>query len=162
VTNWSQVGGPDRKINAYTRNRNSGSQETMVSLVMKGKATIQGRQMVTMSMIGPYNRLNGDPAGIGYTFFYYQRNMAPRSRGGLGKTPRKREAPGIRMLAIDGVAPGKRTIADGTYPLVTDVYCVTRGDLPADSRAARIRDWLTTPAGQAVVAASGYVPLAQD
>jgi phosphate transport system substrate-binding protein len=162
VTNWSRVGGPDREINAYTRNRNSGSQETMESLVMKGKATIQGRQMITMSMIGPYNRLGQDPAGIGYTFFYYQRNMSPGKRGRARAGKARPESPGIRMLSIDGVAPGKKTIADGTYPLVTEVYCVTRADLPADSTAARLRDWLTTPAGQAVVAASGYVPLAQD
>jgi hypothetical protein len=38
------------------------------------------------------------------------------------------------------------------------VYLVHRADLPPDSAAARVRDWIRTPAGQAVVAESGYVP----
>jgi ABC-type phosphate transport system substrate-binding protein len=39
------------------------------------------------------------------------------------------------------------------------VYLAHRSDLPRSGPAARLRDWLRTPAGQSVVAESGYVPL---
>jgi len=67
--------------------------------------------------------------------------------------------PQCRLLAIDGVAPSAKTIAVGSYPLATDVYIVTRKDLPADHPAAKLRDWLLSAEGQRVVADSGYVPV---
>jgi phosphate transport system substrate-binding protein len=144
ITSWEPLGGSG-EIYAYVRNRNSGSQETMKSLVMRDLEMIEGRNMTTMSMRGPYSRLPRDPRGIGFTFFYYNERMSPNPR--------------VKVLEIDGVAPCRRAIAAGTYPWVTEVYAVTRKDLSADAPAAKLRDWLTTPAGQAVVAESGYVPI---
>ena len=54
------------------------------------------------------------------------------------------------------------TIADCSYPLVTEVYAVVRADAPADSPAVLLRDWLLTPDGQAAIASSGYVPLPRE
>lgn len=165
ITNWKAVGGPDAAINAYIRNRNSGSQETMESLVLDGKATIQGaRGMTGVTMMGPYNRLHDDPNGLGYTFFYYQKYMAPLRSGRLGRLKpddKKQQAiePLVKMLAVDGVAPSRETIADGSYPLVTKVYAVTRQGIADDTPAAKLRDWLGSAEGQAVVGETGYVPL---
>ena len=86
-----------------------------------------------------------NPAGIGYSYHYYERFMSV--------------VPEVATLAIDGVPAEPATIAAGRYPLITFVYLAHRADLRADSAAARLRDWLLTPAGQAVIAESGYVPL---
>ncbi|HDZ19673.1 hypothetical protein LCGC14_0550740 [marine sediment metagenome] len=145
ITNWKDLDGPDQDIKAFTRNRNSGSQETMVSLVMKGEATIEGRNMMSASMAGPYNSLGSNATGIGYTFYYYNAFISPNEA--------------IKTFAVNGVAPTSKTIADGRYPFVTEVYVVTRKALDPDSNAALLRDWLGTPEGQAVVAESSYVPL---
>jgi phosphate transport system substrate-binding protein len=155
ISNWKQVGGPDQKITAYVRNRDSGSQETMQTLVMPERQMIGGFSMISVAttMIGPYNVLHGDPNGIGYTFFYYQRHMSPRW------VVDPRAHPDVRMFAIDGVAPGRETIADGSYPLVTEVYAVTRKDLAADHAAAKLRDWLLTEEGQKIISETGYVPI---
>lgn len=63
------------------------------------------------------------------------------------------------MFAVNGIRPTRTTIADGTYPLVTRVYVVTRKGIDRTSAAAKLRAWLLSPEGQAVVAETGYVPI---
>jgi len=149
LKNWAQLGGADKDIHAYIRNRNSGSQEVMEQVVMSGKPTIGpatgGRNMMGMSMTGPYNLMAGDPQGMGYTFYYYHKYMSP--------------TPGIKLAKIDGAAPSAETIASGEYPFCTEVYVVTRKGLKDSEPAAKVRDWLFTAAGQKAVAQSGYVSL---
>lgn len=145
VPTWKAVGGPQEHITAYQRNRNSGSQETMETLVMPGLEMPPGRSAVGLSMTGPYNLLVGDKWGIAYTFYYYHEKMSP--------------VPELKLAAVDGVKPDPTTIVTGRYPLVTPVLAVIRADTPADAPVRRLQQWLLTPAGQAVVGASGYVPL---
>jgi phosphate transport system substrate-binding protein len=146
VTSWKAVGGPDRPIVAYQRDATSGSQVEMEQLVMRGRPMRAGPDIrVTLAMFGPFNAIRHDPAGIGYSYHYYERVMAA--------------VPEVTTLAIDGVRPEPATIGAGRYPLTTFVYLAHRGDLPPAGPAARLRDWMVTPAGQAVVAESGYVPL---
>lgn len=167
IGNWGQVGGPDAAIHGYVRNRNSGSQETMQSLVMKERPMVGGPTMTGSTMMGPYNRLHKDPSGIGFTFLYYQRYMAPMSEGRIMlPEPETEEAldpsPAVEMFAIDGVMPSRETIANRSYPLVTEVYVVTRVGLEPAHPAAALRDWLVTDEGQSIVAETGYVPVARS
>ncbi len=163
IDNWEQVDGPDAAIHAYTRNPNSGSQETLLTLVMKDREVIAGRGiMETFGMMGPFNRLYDDPQGVGFTFYYYQVYMAPLTTidpRAPGDT--EPESP-VEMFAVDGVMPSRETIADGSYPWVTKVYAVTRKDLDPEHPAARLRDWLLTEEGQSVIAETGYVPLREE
>jgi phosphate transport system substrate-binding protein len=124
----------------------SGSQVEMEQLVMRGRPMREGPDIrIAMTMFGPFNAIRHNPGGIGYSYHYYERFMAV--------------IPEVATLAIDGVAPDPATIAAGRYPLGTFVYLAHRTDLPPAGAAARLRDWLRTPAGQAVVAESGYAPL---
>jgi len=106
---------------------------------------IDAPDLMIETMIGLISAVDWDRAGIGYSVYYYTVFMAPGDN--------------IKLAAIDGIAPTTATIADGTYPLVTDVYAVIRAGAAKNSPAARLRDWLLTGAGQAVVAESGYVPV---
>jgi ABC-type phosphate transport system substrate-binding protein len=118
----------------------------MEQLVMRGRPMREGPDIrVTLAMFGPFNAIRHDRSGIGYSYHYYERFMAV--------------VPEVATLAIDGVPAEPATIATGRYPLVTFVYLAHRADLPAGSAGARLRNWLGTPAGQAVIAESGYVPL---
>ena len=102
---------------------------------------------ITGSMLGPFNAIQYEERGVGYSYHYYERYMAP--------------VPEVETMAIEGVEPTSETIASGRYPLATFVYLVHRSDLSTASAATRLRNWLLTPAGQAVVAESGYVPVGE-
>ena len=144
ITNWSVLGGGGQ-IDAYQRDRNSGSQELMEELVMKGTPMVEAPDMIFPSMVGPINAIRDDPLGIGYSVFYYATFMLPDEN--------------VRLLGIEGVEPTSETIANRNYPLVTEVYAVVRGDMPPDSSAVMLRDWFLTEAGQETVEESGYVKI---
>ena len=69
-------------------------------------------------------------------------------------------SPNTKLMAVDGVLPSYDTIRARRYPYVTEVYVVTRKGLKADSGPAKLKAWLLSAEGQAVVRESGYVPLA--
>ena len=67
ITNWKEVGGVDHAITPYIRNADSGSQEKMETLVMKGLTMIDGTYMAEIigsQMASPYMQLEGDEYGI--------------------------------------------------------------------------------------------------
>jgi phosphate transport system substrate-binding protein len=147
IKNWKELGGNDQPIMAYQRDASSGSQVEMEQ-IMGGRPMLSGLDIrMTAAMFGPFNAVRHDVAGIGYSYHYYERYMAV--------------IPEVATLAVDGVAADPASIESGKYPLVTYVYLAHRSDLTRTSAAARLRDWLRTPAGQAVVAESGYVPIAR-
>ena len=144
ITNWSQVGGDDEPINAYTRNRNSGSQEKMDKLVMKGTPMIDVPELRGGSMMAPYLSLEIDPNGIAYSPYYYYLNMSESIEN-------------VKAIAINSVPPTSEHIRDKSYPYISEVMAVIRSDTPSDSFARKIFDYLTTPDGKRIIEASGYV-----
>ena len=144
ITTWDVLGGMGR-INAYQRNPNSGSQELMDDLVMQETRMVDAPDMIFPGMMGPINAISSDPQGIGYSVYFYASFMLPDEN--------------VRLMGIEGVVPTSETIANGDYSLATEVYAVVRADMPADSTAVMLRDWLLTVDGQNVVKESGYVPI---
>jgi phosphate transport system substrate-binding protein len=143
ITNWNEIGSNDAEINAYQRNRNSGSQELMQKLVMKDLEMIDAPIMVLSGMIGPINMLSRDEDGLGYSVYFYEEFMAPNEE--------------IKLIAIDGVMPNYESIKAREYPLTADVFVVIRSN--EDGPARNLRDWLLTDEGQEIVKETGYVPI---
>jgi len=144
ITNWRDVGGPNAPINAYQRERNSGSQELMEALVMKGLEMVNAPEMVLVTMISIINTVVLDPWGIGYSVYYYEEFMARRES--------------IKLCAVNGVKPNYENIYQRRYDLTAPVYAVIRADLDKSSNAYLLWQWLDTAIGQQVVASSGYIP----
>jgi phosphate transport system substrate-binding protein len=145
ITQWLELGGKKDVIHTYQRNRNSGSQELMEALVMRGKPMIEAPDMILESMMGPINVIGDDPLGIGYSVYFYAAHIFPHEN--------------VKMIAVDNVPPTSEDIATRDYPLTTEVYAVVREDIPEENEVRLFLDWLLTNEGQAVVAESGYVPL---
>jgi phosphate transport system substrate-binding protein len=145
ITDWAILGGKGT-IKAYQRDRNSGSQELMDALVMRGTPMIKSPDMIVETMMGAVNAIGRDPQGVGYSVYYYATFMLPDKN--------------VKLAGVNGVKPTSANIAARAYPLTAPVYAVTRKNLPGNSSAALLRDWLLTQEGQAAVAESGYVPLA--
>jgi len=66
---------------------------------------------------------------------------------------------GIKLLAVDGVAPSNETIKNGTYPIVTPYYAIIRKDEPADSFARKFLQFALSKQGQEIAEQAGYVGL---
>ena len=152
ITNWAQAGGRSERINAYVRNPNSGSQELMETLVMKGLDIIdleENTYELIFSMAGALDAVRRDPNGICYTVYYYMNYIASDSFNPYY---------GHKALAIEGVYPEYQTIANKSYPLVAEVYAVIRSDLDKSSMAYKLYEWIQTEMGKQTIYNSGYIP----
>lgn len=145
VARWSDLSDGEGEIHTYQRNRNSGSQELMEKLVMRGEEMIDSPDMILESMMGPINAIKDDPLGIGYSVYFYAKYIFPDEN--------------VNVLGIDGVLPAAHTIADGSYSLATEVFAVIREQMPPDHAAVQLRNWLLTDEGQQAIGESGYVPI---
>ncbi len=144
--NWQEIGGENIKITAFQRERNSGSQEMMISEFMKDTPIKEPLpNLVVMQMDGPYFGLTEQVYGIAYSVYYYEHFQAV--------------SPYTRLIEVDGVLPSYETIRTKHYPYSTDVYAVIRKDELKDSPARILYQWLQTEDGQKIVRESGYVPV---
>lgn len=143
ITNWKEVGGHDSPINPYVRNANSGSQELMETLVMKGDPMADWTEAVLSGMAGPFSTLRWDENGLCYTVYYYKEQMV---RDQI-----------VKHLSVDGVYPEKKTIRNQSYPYTTYVYAVVRKDLDLNSMAFKVYEALQTKGGKRMIEKSGYI-----
>ncbi len=152
VVNWRRVGGPDAPIRPYQRPRNSGSQELMQTLVMKGRAMRAAPDLLTGALMSsPFLALDDDVHGIAGLFLPItitsHEFMAPQVA--------------IKACAVEGILPTAESIRSRRYPFLTEVYAVVRRDLPPVHPAYRLRNWLLEPTGQGIVEESGYVAVGE-
>lgn len=152
ITNWKQVGGNDEEIVAFQREKNSGSQNLMEKMVMKGTKMMDAPSDIRIeSMEGLIDcvekNYDGGKSSIGYSIYLYAKEQYVKDS--------------IKFLSINGVYPSDETIANGTYPLSKIVYAVTRKDVPENSSVRKLIKWLLTEEGQKIVVAGGYSKLNQ-
>lgn len=65
----------------------------------------------------------------------------------------------LRVLALDGIVPSVRTMADRSYPYSKTFFIVTRKNPPASVR--RFIDFVRSPAGAAILAKNGQEAVRQ-
>jgi len=161
ITNWKEIGGPDRQLVPICRNADSGSQSQLDNMVLNGRrmhpAIEQNQVELTMEgmleQVACYHGggLNGKPTkcyALGYTLYTYLKSMGDIT--GIDEQ--------LKMLAIDGVIPSAETIADGSYPLTDAYYAVIRKDLPLDHSARGIIRWLESSAGKDAIRQLNLIP----
>ncbi|MBQ3760385.1 MAG: WG repeat-containing protein [Clostridia bacterium] len=147
ITRWDELGVQDiGDIIAYQRNENSGSQTTLEKL-MGDTPLMKAPQMYVsdgMEDILTTIEYRNFPNAISFTFRFFCKDM-------IGS--------GVKMLAIDGVDPTEENIRNGSYPLITPIYAVTRkGDTNPNIQI--FLDWIKGPQGQELLEKSGYVGIA--
>ena len=130
ITNWKELGGPDRLICALQRNEGSGSQTRFLAF-MEGRPTAHG----------PFAFLG---ASVGFSFRYYVDGIV--------------RAEGVKLLAVDGVYPGREEIRSGDYPLTGPFYAVSRKG-ESNPNVAKLLDFILSPAGREIIEGSGYVAM---
>ena len=147
IKNWKNVGGENKKIIAFQRPENSGSQSGMLSLVMKGKKMMEPeKETIAQSMadivdvISDYD--NGKQA-IGYSYYYYATTMYSSNT--------------MKLLSINGIAPTYENIQTGLYDIQTAYYAVIRKNEPENSNTRKLLDLMKSERGQNVAKEAGYV-----
>ncbi|MGM9950412.1 MAG: PstS family phosphate ABC transporter substrate-binding protein [Lysinibacillus sp.] len=147
-TNWSEVGGSKEDIRAFQRPQDSGSQTALQHLMGDTPIMEAPTEDVVSGMGGIISEVaqyKNYKNAIGYTFRYYSTEMVGNEE--------------IKLLAIDGVAPTKENIRNGTYPIASEFYAVTAGtDNP---NVQKLLEWILSPQGQALVEKVGYVPVSE-
>ncbi|MDO4704414.1 PstS family phosphate ABC transporter substrate-binding protein [Tannerella sp.] len=144
VTRWSDVGGKVTDIHPYMRNPNSGSQEKMETLVMKGLTMQKWPEMIGGSMLSPFHSILSDADGIGYTVYYYYDRIV-------------RQPAQYPTVAVDGTAPSHESIRMQKYPYTTYVYAAIRADTHKASMAYKMFELLSSKAARKVIDESGYI-----
>lgn len=135
----------DKDISPYRRDANSGSEELMISLVMKDIEMPYWPDMIAFGMLGLVNRIEYDSLGIGYSVYYYTKYMIRSEK--------------VKMMKVDGVFPDLNTLRNLQYPYTAEVFAVIRDDLDTTTNAYKIFNLLQTQAGQNLVEESGYIPV---
>lgn len=136
ITNWSALGGPDKKITVYTRPPNSGTQLYLKEHILNNEAYAPKAEVKTTTA-AITEAVARDVGAIGF--------------GGVAY------GPSITHCAIDGIEASEENIQDGSYPLTRYLYLYTvnkpRGEVKA------FIDWVLSPTGQQFVEKTGYIPL---
>ena len=149
VTNWSELGGDDQKIEAYQRVLNSGSQTLFLNLVMKGIAPVDAPKNYRIEgmdgLLEVLASYNGSGNSIGYSVFYYAKKMY--------------QVPGLKLISVDGIEPSDETIGDGRYPFLNQYYLVIREDTPEDSPTMKLYNYILSENGKADIKKAGYIPV---
>ena len=142
ITNWKDLGGPDRKIVVISRDTSSGTYETFHGLIMgKNAKLFAGVEYVTSN---PHmrKRVASTDGAIGYV--------------GLGFVDST-----VRALEIDGVMPNRATITSGKYPVSRPLFMFTAGFPKLGSVVHAFVTFHLSERGQEIVEAKGFVPLTQ-
>ena len=145
ITNWSEVGGEDKKIVAYQRNEGSGSQSMLIRFM--GDTPIMEPDMQTNvggmgEIIEEVADYKSNPTSIGFSFRFYVEGII--------------QNPEIKLIAIDGVAPTVENIKNKTYPIITPVYAVTYEE-NTNKNVDALVDWMLSDEGQYIIEQTGYV-----
>ena len=152
ITNWKQLGGEDHEIHPYTRDPDSGSQEKMETLVMRGQKMKEWPEMVGSTMLSPYFSVEADRYGIAYTPYYFCERMV-------------RDLRYVQVLAVDDIYPTSLTLLKevrgekGGYPFYSHIYAAVREDQPKKSHPGQIYSWLSTPKAKDLIDESGYIAI---
>lgn len=140
TANWKELGGPDEEMLVVGREQGSGTRDTFNEEIMGDKkAETAGVNTVAGSNAEIKTALTGSDNAIGYIGFSYAED---------GK---------VGVIALDGVAPSKETIKDGSYELARKLYFYTFGDAAAGAQA--FIDFMVGAEGQAVAEEYGFIPI---
>lgn len=149
ITNWSRVGGNNVKIKAYQRNATSGSQANFIKCLMKDiEPTKMEADYYVGDMAGLAEKVKiyeNNECAIGYSVYYYINNMILNDN--------------LKILKVNGIMPSNETIANGTYPLLTESFVAIRKDEPVDSDVRKLYNYIRSNKGKEAIIEANYVPV---
>lgn len=145
ITNWKEVGGPDKPILMLYRVQTEQGKFSGVGYITR--QLLFNDQGISFAHNGLYCRDSGVVEDavekLEWTF----------AADGISSS-RKRN---IKILNLDDVLCSKENISNGTYPLFRPLYILTKGKPVGEIK--KLVDWLTGNEGQTIISRQGTVNL---
>ena len=138
ITNWKDVGGPDKPIAIIHRAKSSGSRATIKDIVLKG-AEFTDKATILNSNGDVRQAISQTPGAIGYIDAAYLDNS-------------------VKALKYNGVAYSPENVANGTYPIFAYEHMYTKGE-PTGATAAFLQYIMSTDFQNRNVAKAGFLPI---
>ena len=138
ITNWKDVGGPDRKIVVISRDTSSGTYEVWEKKVMEKERVYPGA-LLQASNGAVVQAVAKNKNAVGYIGFGYLDDS-------------------VRPCSVNGVTGSEATTLNGTYPISRPLFMFTKG-WPQGEIASFLNFVLHPDKGQKLVKEAGYVPL---
>jgi phosphate transport system substrate-binding protein len=137
ITNWSEVGGPNRAIVVVSREEGSGTRAAFEELVMGA----EGPSISEMALLQPSNgavrtTVSTTPDSVGYLSFGY-----------LDAS--------VKALAVEGVESTVENALSGDYPVVRPLNMLTKGEPTGLAKA--FLSFVLDSEGQRIVVHEGYL-----
>lgn len=143
IRNWKEVGGPDARINLYSRENSSGTYEFVKEHVLMG-LDFSPRAQTMPGTAAVIEAVAKDKNGIGYGGIAYAKNV---KRLAVRRDP-----------ASPAIPPTEETVVSGTYPIWRFLYIYL--DPERDKgEIAKYLQWIRSEPGQRVVKDVGFFPL---
>ncbi|GLQ49329.1 substrate-binding domain-containing protein [Dyella flava] len=142
ITNWNQVGGNDAPMDVFAVASPGDGVEFSLRKLLFGRGSqpvAAPRLYVNTTQLEASVEL--DPRAFGVT-----------TLSSVAGNPK------IKMLRIEGVAPSTATVANGSYPLFTQLYLVTNPSSPNAAAAKAFVDFTQSPKGVAVLRSHDLLP----
>lgn len=137
IDNWKAVGGDDRSINIYTRDKSSGTRAVFWKKALAKKDIAEKAHFVA-SNGAMKSAIANDPFGIGYM-----------SVGFMDAS--------VKPVELDAVTPSLKTVQSGEYKVARGLYSNTKGE--AKGLAKVFIDYLLSPEGQQIASEKGFIPV---
>jgi phosphate transport system substrate-binding protein len=136
VTNFKQVGGPDREISLITREAGSGTRSALEELVMGKETKISEKAIVQNSTGAVRTAVASDPKAVGYI-----------SYASVDST--------VKATKVEGVEGSAATIDNGTYKISRPFLYMTK-EAPTGAVKAYL-DYVLSKDGQDLLEKEGLV-----
>jgi phosphate transport system substrate-binding protein len=137
ISSWKTLGGADKEINLYTRDKSSGTRAVFWKMALS-KGEVSPKANFVVSNGAMKSVVSNDPYGIGYVSVgYIDSTVAP--------------------VTLDGVVPTLDTVRTGTYKIARGLYSNTKGNPTGLTK--KFIDYLYTPEGQKIIAGKGFIPV---
>jgi phosphate transport system substrate-binding protein len=138
ITNWSELGGEDHKINVYTREEGSGTRGTFMEFTDIEEGEFAADASVQQGNSAMRASTAGDPYGIAYVSLAYVDST-------------------ISPAKINGVEGTVENVLAGTYPFQRILWMFTN-EKPSTLEQAYL-DYVMSPDGQKIVEEEGFIAI---
>jgi phosphate transport system substrate-binding protein len=143
ITNWKEVGGPDKPIFLIHRTAGSGTRATFEKVILGGDKSLENESLgVTQDSNGAVlSAMKQNDGAISYLGLAYMNTQEAKDA--------------IKIVKLDGVAAEKANIADGSYKFWSWGHMYTKGE--ATGLSKDFIDYVTNKVDKSVLDNLGFV-----